>query len=453
MSQPIAVNGRYWPQRAPETHGTGLALYQLAPLTLVFYSLLLFPPEVSVTLAGFYLPAYRLALLAMTLPAIVMLLRRRGGQWTFVDVTVVFITFWILLSFSVVYGPGTGIVRGAGIIVDTTLPYLVARASIRSFDDLRYLLLLCLPGLAVSASILALESISGRLLLRPAVASIFGSGSLYSSGEASGSLLLRPEFRLGLLRAYGTFSHPILGGIIMAAFLPLYYFSNLRSWPFYIGLMVSLAAFFSLSSAAFLALMIAAAGIGIFHLKPYFPKVSWWLIMSMLAMVVWMLHMVSEGGIISVISRLTLTPHTASYRTLIWEFGLENVVRHPWFGMGYSDWARLWWMGESVDAHFLLLAMRHGVLVPIVLLLAFLYGMIRLGRSTPYLSANDRKFAVGLNIAVFIFLVSAQTVTFFGSSNLVFMALLAFLAATGAGSQVRYRIPARQHHRFVRKLS
>jgi O-antigen ligase len=439
VPQPIAVNGRFLQQRAPRGGATRAAIRRLAPLLIVFYSFLLFPPEASATLAGIYLPTYRIALLAMTLPAIAMLTRARGMRWGFIDIAVIFMAFWILLSFALIYGLQTGIVRGAGILVDTALPYLVARASVRSFDDLRYFLLLCLPGLVFSAAALALESVSGRLLLRPAFASVFGSGNAYSAGEALGSLSIRSEYRLGLLRAYGPFSHPILGGVMMVSFIPLFYFSGLRSWPFYLGVLASLSGFFSLSSAAFLALMIATAAIGIFHIKPNFPKLSWWLIMSMLALVVWTLHMVSQNGIISVVSRLTLTPHTAGYRTLIWEYGSKTVASNPWFGIGYENWARLSWMGESVDAHFLMLAMRHGFLVPTALLLAILYGMFRLGLLFPRLSASDRKFAVGLNVTMFIFLISAQTVAFFGSSNLYFMTLLAFLAAVTTSIQPRPR--------------
>ncbi len=436
MAQPIAISGRFEPQRQQTGGGAARSVvWRLAPLALVFYSFLLFSPEVAISVAGVYLPTYRIALLAMTLPALVMLARAHDVRWSLLDIALMFMAFWILLSFAMIYGFQVGVLRGAGIIVDTALPYLIVRACVRSFDDLRYFLLLCLPGLVLVAIALALESFSGRYLVRPAFASVFGNASAYSAGEASGAFLLREEYRLGLLRAFGPFSHPILGGITMASFLPLFYFSGLRSWPFYLGIMATFAAFFSLSSAAFLALMIAIAAIGIFHVKPYFPKVSWWLIIALLAMAVLSAHIASQNGIVSVISRLTLTPHTAGYRTLIWDFGSDSVAKHPWFGIGYNSWERLSWMGESVDAHFLLLAMRHGIVVPLVLLLAIIYGMARLGLQVPRLPAKDAKLAVGLNITMFIFLISGQTVTFFGSSNIVFMSLLAFTAALTSFAQ------------------
>lgn len=405
-------------------------LLALIPLLLVFYSFLLLPPEVEVTVYGVNLPSYRMALLAMTVPALWMLLKEKMGATSPIDIAVTIIAFWIVLSFTMIYGFESGIVRGAGIMIDTALPYVIARACVKTMDDLRYFLLLCLPGLLFAGGVLALESLSGRLLLRPAFASVFGSISAFSGGEASGSLIIKDEYRLGLLRAYGPFPHPILAGIAMVGFLPLYYFSGLRGWPYVLGIVAALTGFFALSSAAFLALIVAVGAILIYHVKPYIPKISWWTISAMLVLMLWSVHMVSKNGIIPVISRLTLTPATADYRTLIWEFGSISVANNPWFGIGYRQWERLSWMGESVDAHFLLLAMRHGLVVPVLLLIAMTYGMIRLGIITPFLTARDRSFAIGLNISLIIYLVVGQTVNYFGSTNLIFMTVIAFLAST-----------------------
>jgi O-antigen ligase len=240
---------------------------------------------------------------------------------------------------------------------------------------------------------------------------------------------------------------------MMIGFLPLYYFSGLRSWPFIAGVLIALTGFFSLSSAAFLALILAFGLIAIYHLKAYIPKVSWWTISGLLILLVWTLHMVSQSGIIWVIARLTLTPNTALYRILIWEKGSVSVAKHPWFGIGYRQWERPAWMGESVDAHFLLLAMRHGLVVPIVLMAAIIYGIIRLGTVIPYLQPKDRTFCIGINICVIIFLVVGQTVNYFGSANLVWMAVIAFLASTvswgDAQMQAMKRQRALQYDRMV----
>lgn len=441
-------------QAAPARASANARLLRLLPIVLVFYSFLLFPPEVSIAVAGLNLPSYRLALLVMALPAFAMMVRGRKGVGSPIDAAVVLLSFWLVLSFSVIYGFEIGLVRGSGLMIDTALPYLVARACVRSPKDLRYFLLLCLPGFLFAGSALALESLSGRLLLRPAFASVFGSETAYTAGEATGSLVLVEEKRLGLLRAYGPFSHPILAGVVMAGLLPLYYFSGLRSWPFFLGLGATLAGFFSLSSATFLGFFILLAAIIIYHVKPSFPRLSWWTISGMIALLLWVMHMGSQNGIIAVLSRLTLTPHTAGYRMLIWEYGSLSVAKNPWFGIGYQSWERLDWMGESVDAHFLLLAMRHGLIVPIILLAAVAYGVIRLGLVSGYLAPQERNFAIGFNISMLIFIIVGQTVAFFGSANLVFMSMVAFLASilVWADQDLRSRSRPVVRHLHARRI-
>lgn len=408
--------------------GLSNPLRNVMPLAVLFYSFLLFSPEVAVNAGGINLPSYRIALLMLALPAVVMVIKRPEVRFHFIDVAVAIASFWIMLSFMLHYGFQNGLVRGGGLFVDTALSYLVARASVARFDELRYLLMILLPGLMLAGSLLALESLSGRLLFRPAYVSLFGSvqSAVTEGGSVTG---LDTETRLGLMRAYGPFEHPILAGVFMASFLPLYYFSGLRSWPFWMGLAVTLTAIFSLSSGAFLCLFIALGAIGVNYLKRYLPQLSWWTVSAFTMLLVIVAHIASQNGIISVLSRITLTPHTADYRVAIWRYGWKTIENFPWFGIGYKSWERLSWMHDSVDAHFLLLGMRHGVLVPLILAAAVIYGLIRLGSLSSALKPQDKQLAIGINISIVMLFVVAQTVAFFGSGTIAFMIFLALLAA------------------------
>ncbi len=420
----VAASPRLFPTRLVLAN----PLRNAMPLAVLFYSFLLFSPEVAVNLGGINLPSYRIALLMLALPAVVMVIKRPEVRFHFIDVAVVIASFWIMLSFTLHYGFQNGLVRGGGLFVDTALSYLVARASVARLDELRYLLIILLPGLMLAGFLLALESLSGRLLFRPFYVSLFGSAqsAVTEGGSVTG---LGTETRLGLMRAYGPFEHPILAGVFMASFLPLYYFSGLRSWPFWVGLAVALTGFFSLSSGAFLCLFVAVGAIGIDYLKRYLPQLSWWTISGFLLVVSTVAHIASQNGIISVLSRITLNPQTADYRVLIWRYGWSTIENSPWFGIGYKSWERLPWMHDSVDAHFLLLGMRHGVLVPGILAAAIVYGLIRLGSLAPALKPQDKQFAIGINIAIVMLFVVAQTVAFFGSGTIAFMIFLALLAA------------------------
>lgn len=414
------------------------------PLVVVFYSFLLLPPEVSTSVFGVNLSSFRVALLVTAAPSLWIMLRD-GERGFFLDYAVMFMGFWIMLSFMTIYGVETGAVRGLGVIIDNVLAYLVARASIRRPDELRYFLLLCLPALLFAGTIMIFESIYGKFIYRPIFISIFGSLDSYKGGEAAGSMVLNQELRLGLLRALGPFPHPILAGTSMVGFFPLFYFAGLRFWPYLLGIFVAIAGLFSLSSAAFLSLFIVLAAVFFHHAKAYFKGISWWTITGLLAVATLALQVVVNGGIISVISRLTLNSGTAFYRTLIWQFGTDSVAKHPWFGIGYNDWERVSWMvNDSVDAHFLLLAMRHGLIVPVVLLFGIAVTMVRLGLIMPALDPRNRAMMLGVSITVLVYVVVGQTVNFFGSAALIFMTMVGILASMTQWANNRVRSDAHQ---------
>jgi hypothetical protein len=446
MPQSVPRASFHFDRREAAARVAGKArIIQLVPLLLVFYTLMILPPEVEFTIFSISLPSYRIALLLVSAPVLWSGLSNGVRRVQFMDVAIAIVGFWTILSFTVNYGFEVGTVRGTGILIDTVLPYFVARNCIRSLDDLRYFLILCIPALLFAATMLVVESLGGRLILGPAFASLFGAVDSYAGGEiARGSASITSEVRLGMLRATGPFPHPILAGIMMIGFLPLYYFSGLRSWPVILGVIAALTGFFSLSSAAFLALIAGIGSIAIYHVKSFIPKISWWTISGLMILLLSAAHIASKNGIVSVIARLTLTPHTALYRISIWDHGSVSVAKYPWFGIGYRQWERPSWMGESVDAHFLLLAMRHGLVVPIILAAGIIYSVFRLGVIIPYLSPRDRIFGIGINICVVIFVVVGQTVNYFGSSNILLMSVFAFLASAISWGEIQMQAGKRQ---------
>lgn len=423
------------PWRVP---ADGRSIVALLPLLIVFYAFLFLPPETEFIIFGVRMFGYRLGVVVGAVPALWLTVRHARGFTNAVDMAIILMTAWMLLSFIVIYGPEDGLIRGAGVVIDYPVAYFVARSCVNTPNDLRRFLILCLPGLTVAGFFLTVESISGHLIYRPFFASIFGHVSQFHTGDVTGVLILEEEKRLGLVRAYGPFDHPILGGTIMVGLLPLYYFSGIRGWPLFLGVAVALTGMFCMSSAAFLAMFITLGAIALYHALPYIPKLSWWTVVAMLTMLVLVLHLTSNQGIMAILSRITLSPETAWYRTLIWKYGIISVQKHPLFGIGYNNWERISWMvTDSVDAHFLLMAMRHGLVVPVLLIGGMLYGMVTLGRKLKGLTPTDQTFMIGMNIGVIIYLLVGQTVTFFGAGGVVFMSYCAFLASMMTWTNLR----------------
>ena len=230
--------------------------------------------------------------------------------------------------------------------------------------------------------------------------------------------------RLGLLRVAGPFSHPILAGLFLASLLPLYVMSGIRKWPFYFGLCAGICAIFSISSAVFLVLIYFVTMTGYDWLQKRVEILTWWRFIFAGIGLALLLEVASKNGLISVIIRYTLSPATGAYRTLTWDFGLNSVRAHPWFGIAYTDYERAFWMPNSVDAEWLLLALRHGIPMVVFILLATLIVLAKVALKVPHMDKVDGKFALGLAIALSSILLAGFTVAFFGGFQTWFYMLL-----------------------------
>ncbi|WP_274697769.1 hypothetical protein [Aurantiacibacter sp. D1-12] len=295
----------------------------------------------------------------------------------------------------------TAFVTGSSLALDFGFAYLVGRAFIRSANDLRLLFLYALPGLAIVALVLAFESISHNIFLRPFLADVLGKPEpvIYS------------RIRWGLVRAVGPFPHPILGGVFLATMLPLAIFLTNNWRQCAIAVLVTLSSLFVVSSTALLALILAAALTGAYAVQrltrvPVFLVIAFYLSLLYVA-----IGALSESGPLSFFIRyFTLDEGSGYYRTLIWQFAGAEAAANPFFGIGLRDWARPGWMGDSVDSYWLVLSMRYGI--PSALASAVVMaGTIGLLASTgKHRSSRDQHVAVALAILLFTVMFSGLSV-------------------------------------------
>jgi O-antigen ligase len=61
------------------------------------------------------------------------------------------------------------------------------------------------------------------------------------------------------------------------------------------------------------------------------------------------------------ISYLTFNQKNSYNRVHIWHFGIAEILRHPFFGIGFNEWQRLWYMSTSMDNFWLQKAVRYGI--------------------------------------------------------------------------------------------
>ncbi|MGB3711308.1 MAG: hypothetical protein WA985_06440 [Erythrobacter sp.] len=418
-------------------------ILRIVPLVALFYSFLLVPIEVKLSFAGLNFYSYRIAIV-LFLPMAIFFAPRRGTRFGLLDLLVFFGSIWVIISLIYHLGAGTGFVRSSAIFMDIFGAYLIGRLCITTLTDLRRTLVLIVPGLLFAAGFLAVESISGNLIVRPFFTSIFGRAVVYSAGDAAGSLELINEYRLGLLRAYSTFSYPILAGAILGSLLPLYIKSGLRSWALFFGVLACAMSFFSLSSAALAGLAMSLILVTLDYLMPRIKAVSWPIIVSLGAIYAFLANMVLETGFVGLIQRFTLNPMTAYVRRMQWKYGSENVAEHPVFGIAFREYDRPFFLTASIDAHFLHLALRHGLITPVMLLIAAFSVMFLIGKAAPRFPRADRNLLVGINFMLAILLFISMTVTYFSEANIFFLASLGFAVSCANFKQPPKRLIRRR---------
>lgn len=250
------------------------------------------------------------------------------------------------------------------------------------------------------------------------------------------------EPRLGLYRAQFVFAHPIHFGLMSAMILmPFWHGLSLRlsSAKRALGtLFIFIATFLSVSSGAVLSIVLQA---GTFIAHSIAAKIgpSWRVLLVSGTVLYAILELLSNKSAFTAVSgRLAFNSGTAYYRTLIWEYGSAQVVRTPIFGNGYKYWPRPHWMPASVDNHWLLMAMVHGIPALILLFGSILYAFFAVNK--PALSGDKEldRMRLGWTLALLGLCMSASTVALWGEIQLFFMLMFGagfWLADTGPQDQ------------------
>lgn len=421
------------PRRAVEGNPTALLL----PAILIFYASML-PSEIRLSLADltFYPP--RLVGFAM-LPFIILRAFRDPVRWCVWDGLFGLSAFWMVFAFMNYYGASEGSLRGLALALDAIIPYLAARVSIRDRRDLMRFLVYAAPGAGLVAITLIIEVVAGQWLIRPAFAALLNPLPTYQDGIAVGARGFETESRLGLIRATGPFAHPILAGLFLSSLLVLFIYSGLRSWPKIVGVLAALAAILTGSSAAYLGLIIGVGIVFTDKIQKIVRFLNWTYISLGAAIMLLIGHFITENGIFRFLARFSLNPQTAYYRTLIWDYGTESVLKHPLFGIGFSSYEREGWMPASVDAHWLMLAIRFGLVPSLGILSVAVAAIILVAVNARSPNIHQRNLSVGLAASIFSVIIGGFTVAFFGGIEAWVYMLVAIGISVGMATRAEKR--------------
>lgn len=412
-----------------------LRAFKATPVpVLLLVASFLCPTEFSLYLDSLRLPPHRIALILLFPIALYRLFLRPGLRVHAFDILFVLFAAWTAYVYSFHAGQ-EGFVYGGSLALESLGGYLVARAWVRDADTFAATLKVMTAAIGLAALIALPETLFGQTFTHDFLAGL--TGYKHPTGV---------ETRMGLTRAYGTFDHPIHYGTFCAAFLALFWYSERHqaSRNKKVAL-VAAATLLGLSSAPLLCIGLQTAML-VWERATRGVALRTAMTVAVLVGLYIGASLVSNRSPINLIATgMTLDAWTGFYRLQIWENGLDNVWGNPLFGIGLAEWDRPKWMVSStVDAFWLVTAMRSGI--PAFLLVVS--AILLLGRAvvTRAIRSRDRdlsRIAMGWMMSLIAMSLIACTVHYWNVLHtffFFFLGLAGWLADPKRG-KIRAKAP------------
>lgn len=333
------------------------------------------------------LTTQRLVLMAAFFPALMMLMRGDAGKIRFFDVFAFIYVIWSTLAIAV-NNPANVVQYSGSTSLEFLCGYLIGRVCIRNIHQFRRFSRVFAILVLISLPFALIETQTGQ----PMILMIFNQLPVVFSSRAIDSMP-----RLGLHRVQFVMPTPIHYGLFAAIGMCLVAVTHQTVWTqskrLVWGGLIGFASFLSLSAGAFLAVVFQLMFL-IWATLTRGNASRWW-IMFGIAFVFWaVIEVLSDRSAIMVfLSYATFSPATAFNRTIIFEFGMQNVYANPIFGIGLNDWERPFWLfHSSVDNFWLLIAMRMGF-PGILIMWVMWFGVIWLVAKKNFTEGSELYFA------------------------------------------------------------
>jgi hypothetical protein len=356
------------------------------------------------------LTPYSIVLLCLIVPCTIMWVSGRAGRILLPDVLFLLHALAAALALFVVHGQEQVPFAGR-YIIETFGSYLIARCFIRSADDFAAMVRFHFLLISVLLPFAFVESVTDFNFLYTLV----GSTVPGVIGE-----------RWGLGRAYSGFDHPILFGAFCACSLALvFYVLGRGRFTFSAGrrvLVVLGATFFSLSSGPFSALVVQIL-LGAWDFITRRIPYRWWILFGLFVAAYIAVDILSTRSPVRVFATyFTFSGHTAYDRIGDWTWGMLNIRQNPWFGLGLNDWVREPWMSASLDAFWVVQAMRFGLPAFLLHAAALIIICVVVGRRR-FRDRRLKAYRTGWLIAIVALMIGGASVHYWNAIYCLFIFL------------------------------
>ncbi|MGY9046358.1 hypothetical protein P775_05700 [Puniceibacterium antarcticum] len=191
--------------------------------------------------------------------------------------------------------------------------------------------------------------------------------------------------RRGLYRVQVVFTHPIHYGLFSSMCFSLIFigFRTILSYPSRIAwsACIALCCFLSVSSGPVLSMLVQVMLIAYGRLT-LGVRNRWKILLGVSAFLYIILDLSSSRpAYFAIAERMAFDSHTAYVRKILLEYGLAQIGRTPYLGVGYNKWELPNYMSGSLDNYWLMTALVYGIPAFVFLSSAFLYTLIKVGNS------------------------------------------------------------------------
>ncbi|OED46737.1 hypothetical protein AB838_18755 [Rhodobacteraceae bacterium (ex Bugula neritina AB1)] len=337
---------------------------RLSRVVVVYLIAMLMP--FSMVLAGLFMTPLRFVLLVTSVPLLFQLLTGKYGRVIWTDILFLLHIAWMVVAM-LANNPDRVVENIGSTGIEFLGGYLIARAAIRDRSDFIALCKFLGVAVVVLFPFALVETLTGRNVIIDLLRKVpLIRANNYGFAEP----------RLGLERVQTVLLHPIHYGMFCSIAFSLTIVglrgSMGHSRRIVTSGIVGFSSFLSLSSGAFLSLMMQLFLLGWAWMLGN-NKRKWYILIGLCVFLYVVIDLLSNRTPMHVFfTYATFSPHTAYWRSIILEWGMMNVWDNPWVGIGLNDWVRPWFMySGSMDNFWLVIAVRFGI--PGFLMLAFGY--------------------------------------------------------------------------------
>lgn len=359
---------------------------------------------------------YRLVLIVLFFPCFMQWISGAVGKIRLPDILLLAYVLWATLSLIVNHSVGFAIEPSGILLIETFGSYLLARWLIRDAKNFHAMAKTLLGVIFMLLPFAFFEALTAK----PILLDIFGKFSTVFPNVLK-------EARWGLDRVQGPFEHPILFGVFCSSAIAFSIYVLGYGKSFSKRMLITspsvIASVLSLSSGPLTAVIAQFSIIAWDYLLRNYQS-RWKMFFGLVGFMYIAIDFLSNRSPIKVfISYFAFNASTAYNRTLIWDYGSAEVLRHPIFGIGLNEWTRAWFMSTSMDMFWLIHAVQFGLPGALFFTAAVLTILISIGR-LKFENARLNSYRIGFMVTIVGLSLAGWTVHFWNATYCLFMFLL-----------------------------